>query len=70
MVLDRSLIRHGAKGISGNTPADLREVAAVWDQSAKFCDLHNETELAERDRRFAAAMRKSAEILEQNDPSH
>jgi len=53
-----------AKGISGNTPADLREVAIVWDKSAEYCDTFGESELASRDRRFAAAMREAASILE------
>ena len=53
----------GAKGISGNTPADLREVAAVWDKSAEYCDSRGEDGLASRDRRFAAAMREAADIL-------
>ncbi len=57
----------GAKGISGNTVADLREVADSWDSSAKYCDQHNETELAARDRRFAAAMRSAADLLEAKD---
>jgi hypothetical protein len=56
-------IMNGAKGVSGNTVADLREVAVVWDKSAKYCDECGETELAERDRRFAAAMREAANIL-------
>ena len=53
-----------AKGISGNTPADLREVAIVWDASAVYCERCGETELAARDRRFASAMREAASILE------
>ncbi len=52
------------KGISGNTAADLREVAAVWDKSALYCDEKGESELASRDRRFADAMREAADILE------
>ena len=53
-----------AKGISGNTIVDLREVASVWDNSALICVEHGEAELASRDRRFAAAMREAADILE------
>jgi hypothetical protein len=53
-----------AKGISGNTATDLREVAIVWDKSAEYCDQCGEPELASRDRRFAAAMREAASILE------
>ena len=53
-----------AKGISGNTVADLREVASVWDKSAEYCDTCAEPELAARDRRFASAMREAADILE------
>lgn len=52
------------KGISGNTIADLREIASVWDKSAEYCDSCAEPELARRDRRFAAAMREAANILE------
>lgn len=52
------------KGISGNTVADLREVAIMWDGGALFCDSRGEPELASRDRRFAAAMREAADILE------
>ena len=53
-----------AKGVSGNTIADLREVAAVWDKSALYCEECGEPELAARDNRFAAAMREAASILE------
>ena len=60
----------GAKGISGNTIADLREVAAVWDKSALYCDEKGEPELASRDRRFAAAMREAADILETSSGEH
>jgi len=60
-----------AKGISGNTAADLKEVASMWDESALVCESHGEPSLAIRDRRFAAAMRKAAEILEStsNNPN-
>ena len=54
----------GAKGISGNTVADLREVALSWDESAKYCEDRGELELAARDRRFAAATREAADVLE------
>lgn len=50
-------------GMSGNTPSDLREVAAMWDKSALYCD-DGYPDLAARDRRIAAAMRKAADILE------
>ena len=53
-----------AKGVSGNTVADLREVALGWDDSARQCDDLGEPELAARDRRFASAMREAASILE------
>ena len=51
-----------AKGILG-TSAELREVALSFDASAKYCEERGELELAARDRRFAAAMRKAADIL-------
>jgi hypothetical protein len=54
-------------GISGNTPADMREIAAIWDESAKFCEEHEDQfvrQLAARDRRLAAGMRLAADILE------
>jgi hypothetical protein len=49
-----------SQGLSGNTPADLEEVAKSWDESAKYCDEQGAPELAERDRRFASAMRLAA----------
>jgi len=53
-----------SSGLRGNTVKDLREVATMWDSSARVCDLMEEPGLAQRDRRFATAMRKAADILE------
>jgi len=55
------------KGISGNTAADLREVALTWDESAKYCESCGQIGLSFRDRRFAAAMWEAANIIEAKD---
>lgn len=57
----------GAVGISGSTPADMREVAARWEETARYCTARGFHELAKRDLRFAAAMRRAASIIERED---